>query len=105
MSLYAVTLRLKPVQIIEASNRSEAIEIVRRKFLNAFITKVEKTQKQKLWCDRIVIVTPNNTRYLPFEVTYHEYCDGNALIEAQIKYGKIATCSIKKPVEALANAI
>lgn len=99
MSLYAVTTRLKPVQIVEASNRAAAIEIVRKKFLNAFITKVEKTKKQQLWCNRIVVITPNKLKYPPFEVAYFEYSDENALIEANIYYGKIASSIVIKADE------
>lgn len=97
MSLYDVTIRLKPVLSVEAPNRVAAIEIVRTKYANAFITKVVKTQKQSIWKDRIVVITPKNLSYKPFEATYHERSDEIALIEANIKYGKIASdISIKQ---------
>jgi hypothetical protein len=95
MKTYAIHVRMKPIQIVEASNRADAIEIIRKKFVNAFITKVEKTQKKALWCDRIVLVTPNNTKYKPFTVTYFEYCDENALQVARDNgYDKIGTIEI-----------
>ena len=97
MSLYAITMRFKPIQFVEASSRVAAIELVRTKYANAFITKAVKTQKQNIWKDRIVVITPKNLSYKPFEATYHERSDEIALIEANIKYGKIASdISIKQ---------